>query len=137
MDVARIIELLELAPHPEGGYYRRTFADDCSSAIFYVIDGPMGWSRWHRVLERTEVWHAYAGASVELEIAENEPGGNAATVRLGSGIESGEVPQAVVRAGAWQRSRSTGPWSLVGCTVSPPFAFSAFELFSEESPRPG
>jgi uncharacterized protein len=33
----------------------------------------------------------------------------------------------VVPADAWQRARSTGRWSLVGCTVAPPFRFEAFQ----------
>ncbi|MDE3087072.1 MAG: cupin domain-containing protein, partial [Acidobacteriota bacterium] len=36
--------------------------------------------------------------------------------------------QAVVPAGAWQSARTLGRWTLVGCTVAPPFTFDAFEL---------
>ncbi|MEM8658695.1 MAG: cupin domain-containing protein, partial [Pseudomonadota bacterium] len=33
-----------------------------------------------------------------------------------------------VPPGHWQSARSTGDWSLVGCTVSPGFEFDHFEL---------
>jgi predicted cupin superfamily sugar epimerase len=131
MDAAAVIEHFGLVPHPEGGHYRQTFADDSSTAIYYLIGGDDGWSRWHRVLDRTEVWHAYAGAALELETAAAEPGRAQTTVRLGRDLASGDVPQAVVPPGYWQRARSTGPWSLVGCTVSPPFSFDAFEVVDD------
>ena len=50
------------------------------------------------------------------------------SARLGTDFGDGQLPQAVVPAGAWQSAVSEGPWSLVGCTVSPPFAFEYFEL---------
>jgi hypothetical protein len=128
MDAAAVIERFDLAAHPEGGYYRQTFADDNSTAIYYLIEGEHGWSRWHRVLERAEVWHAYAGASLDLETASARPGPPQTSVRLGRDLAGGEEPQAVVPPWFWQRARSTGDWSLVGCTVSPPFSFEAFEV---------
>jgi predicted cupin superfamily sugar epimerase len=36
-----------------------------------------------------------------------------------------------VPAGAWQAARSLGAWTLVGCTVAPPFDFAGFELGAE------
>jgi predicted cupin superfamily sugar epimerase len=38
------------------------------------------------------------------------------------------MPQLVVPTGWWQAARSTGDWTLVGCTVSPGFRFEGFEL---------
>ena len=49
-------------------------------------------------------------------------------VRLGADLATGELPQAVVPAGAWQAAESLGAWTLVGCTVAPGFEFKAFEL---------
>src|ERR1700753_3269828 len=86
-----VVRLLNLAPHPEGGYFRETFRDearvvlDCaapsagddhrhatapgatrsaSTAIYFLlVRGER--SRWHRV-DAVEVWHYYAGAPLEL-----------------------------------------------------------------------
>jgi predicted cupin superfamily sugar epimerase len=78
---------------------------------------------------RAEIWHFYAGASVELTISEWSPGDPAArTTTLGIDLDAAERPQAIVPAGWWQRARTLGEWSLVGCTVAPPFSFDAFEL---------
>lgn len=126
-----MIAALGLSPHPEGGHYRRTWADDHGSAIYYLL-GENESSRWHRVLGRTEVWHFYAGAPIELDIRAGDPDRQETrTVRLGPRVTEGECPQAVVEPGEWQRARCLGLWSLAGCTVTPPFTFEAFELAPE------
>jgi predicted cupin superfamily sugar epimerase len=127
MDADAVIEALDLASHPEGGYYRETWVDASSSAIYFLLRDRLQ-SRWHRVHDRTEIWHFYAGAPLELSIDERGDGRQMAMIRLGCDLHAGEQPQAVVPADAWQRARSTGDWSLVGCTVAPPFTFAAFEM---------
>jgi len=122
-----LIAALQLAPHPEGGYYRETFRDGDgrghSSAIHFLLKaGQVSW--WHRV-DAAEVWHFYRGAPIALDIAEN---GVVTTHVLGPGIEQGEAPQVVVPAGAWQMAKSLGDYTLVGCTVAPGFEFYSFEL---------
>lgn len=125
-----VIRLLELAPHPEGGHYRETFRDGegatgrgASTAIYFLLRaGEI--SRWHRV-DAAEVWHWYAGAPLQLSIAE---GTTQRDVRLGPDLTAGERPQAVVPAHAWQQAQSLGTWTLVGCTVAPGFEFAGFEL---------
>jgi predicted cupin superfamily sugar epimerase len=47
---------------------------------------------------------------------------------LGNDLATGERPQIVVPAHVWQRARSLGDWTLVGCTVAPVFSFTHFEL---------
>jgi len=129
---AGIIRLLDLKPHPEGGFFRETFRDPAedsagravSTLIYFLLEeGQL--SRWHRV-DAAEVWHFYAGAPLELKIS---PTGIATSVhRLGADLFAGERPQFVVAAHCWQSARSLGPWTLVGCSVAPGFEFSKFEL---------
>lgn len=128
---ADIIGLLDLAPHPEGGWYRQTFADlpeaggrSHSTAIYYLLEGGME-SRWHRV-DAVEIWHWYGGAA--LTLATSPDGRVRSESRLGPDLAGGERPQLVIPAGCWQRARSLGEWTLVGCTVAPGFQFSTFEL---------
>jgi uncharacterized protein len=47
---------------------------------------------------------------------------------LGDDLAAGQVPQAVVPTDSWQTAETSGPWTLVGCTVSPAFTFDGFEL---------
>ena len=133
MSVDEIIRMLDLAPHPEGGYYRETFRDKpagnahraASTAIYFLL--PQGQiSRWHRV-DACEVWHWYAGASLQLSIKADDQA-EVSNVRLGSDLLGGERPQFVVQSSAWQQAQSLGAWSLVGCTVAPGFEFSGFEM---------
>jgi predicted cupin superfamily sugar epimerase len=127
-----IIARLDLTPHPEGGHYRETFRDprsddsgrSHSTAIYFLLARGER-SHWHRV-DADEIWHHYAGAPLELSLSED--GKSVRHVRLGKDFGVGEQPQAVVPRQVWQAARSLGAWTLVGCTVSPAFEFSNFEL---------
>jgi predicted cupin superfamily sugar epimerase len=132
LSAERVIELLGLEPHPEGGHFTETFRDAVAegaraagSAIYYLLRAGEE-SVWHRVHDAAEVWLWYAGAPLSLLVA--APGRPAETLQLGTDIQSGERPQAIVPAGHWQSARSTGNWTLVGCTVSPAFEFGSFEM---------
>lgn len=128
---AEIIARLRLAPHPEGGHFRETFRDPradangraASTAILFLLARGER-SHWHRV-DAAEVWHYYAGAPLDLRIADAE---GVRIHRLGGDVIAGEMPQAVVPAHAWQAAESRGDWTLVGCTVAPGFDFASFEL---------
>ena len=132
LSASDIIRLLDLKPHPERGHFRETFRDTrqvddgraASTAIYFLLARGER-SHWHRV-DAVEVWHWYAGAPLELEIAQNE--GRVERVTLGNDLASGERPQAAVPAHAWQAAQTLGDWTLVGCTVAPGFDFSGFEL---------
>jgi uncharacterized protein len=134
---AELIAQLGLEPHPEGGWYRQTWrgtADDghrpSGSAIYYLLTEAEV-SRRHRV-DAAEIWHYYRGAPIELRIATR--GGSDEIHLLGPDIEHGQAPQILVPPGDWQEARSLGAFSLVGCTVSPAFEFSGFELADSEGP---
>jgi predicted cupin superfamily sugar epimerase len=127
-----VVRLLDLKPHPEGGHFREIFRDTpqvrngraASTAIYFLLARGER-SHWHRV-DAVEVWHWYAGAPLELEIVQSE--GRIERVTLGNDLASGERPQAVVPAHAWQAAQTLGDWTLCGCTVAPGFDFSGFEL---------
>jgi uncharacterized protein len=129
---ADIIASLELRPHPEGGHYRETFRDASagadgrarSTAIYYLLARGER-SHWHRI-DVVEIWHYYAGHAMTLRIAHD--GGLQHTVRLGPDVATGDRPQAIVPANAWQAAETTGDWTLVGCTVAPGFEFAQLEL---------
>lgn len=125
-----VIFTLGLSRHPEGDWYAQTFEDEAkvggqahSTAIYYLL-GAKEVSHWHRV-DAVEVWHYYAGAPMLLTVSD---GTTLDPAVLGSDIEAGHRPQIVVPRSAWQSAESLGAWTLVGCTVSPGFQFSGFEL---------
>lgn len=130
MTADEIIRRLDLAPHPEGGWYRQTWiAGDgprASGTCIYFMLRAKERSHWHRV-DATEIWHFYSGAPLILRMAA-DLSGPAVAHRLGPDLTAGQTPQIVVPPHHWQSAETTGDWTLAGCTVSPGFQFEGFEL---------
>lgn len=125
----RIAAALRLEPLPrEGGYFRATWRNPTASAILFLLT-PEDFSAWHR-LAQDEVWHFHAGDPVEhLQLL--PPAGTVQRIRLGPDPGAGDSPQAIVPADTWQAARlaeSRHGFALLGCTVSPPWDESGFEL---------
>lgn len=133
MTADQIIAHLGLQPHPEGGHYRQTWEAEGSeraagTCIYFLLKGAEH-SHWHRV-DAAEIWHFYAGAPLVLSLAETDQGPRQ-NLTLGPDLMAGQAPQIIVPPHHWQAARSTGDWTLVGCTVSPGFRFDGFELAAE------
>ncbi|KAF5235612.1 hypothetical protein FAUST_6980 [Fusarium austroamericanum] len=129
-----IITLLGLTPHPEGGYFFKSFQDPQShigrahsTCIYYLVIGNGGPTRWHRINDACEVWHHYAGAPLKISVAWDDETGVRSKI-LGKELARGQRPQAVVEKAQWQRAESLGEWTLVGCHVAPGFVLEGFEL---------
>ena len=124
---AELIAMLELRPHPEGGFYREVFRSDAQvtpadargsraalTTIYFLLpDGAV--SRWHQVAS-DEVWHLYEGGP--LELLELGPTGDELARHLLASLGSGDgAPVRTIAAGQWQAARPLGDYVLVGCTV--------------------
>lgn len=130
-----LIKQLDLAPHPEGGWYRQTWialADEgkrpVGTCIYFLLKAGES-SRWHRV-DAVEIWHYYAGAPLILSMAQTKAG-PACDYQLGPDLAASQAPQLIVPTHHWQAARSTGDYTLVGCTVSPAFRFEGFEMMDQ------
>lgn len=75
LDADEVIAHFDLAPHPEGGYFRETYRDAetqadtgraHSTAIYYLLKQGQK-SHWHRV-DAAESWHFYGGAPLRLSL---------------------------------------------------------------------
>ena len=105
MTADEVIALLKLAPHPEGGWYRQTWAAEAegearpTGTCIYFLLKPGERSHWHRV-DATEIWHHYGGAGLTLKVSETRAG-PAERFRLGPDLAAGERPQVVVPKNAW------------------------------------
>lgn len=143
VSIQNLMDLYDLEPHPEGGYFKETFRDvgvisksalpkkfagDCnySTAIYFLI--PEGKkSHLHR-LHSDEVWHFYLGGP--LTLIQISPEGKVNKIILGQDIKNQQKLQYVVPAGFWfgaYPNQNSG-YSFVGCTQSPGFDFSDFEM---------
>jgi predicted cupin superfamily sugar epimerase len=137
---AALIAALGLVPHPEGGHYGELYRSNASvlpadgrgprsalTTIYFLLAGEE-LSRWHRV-ESDEVWHFYEGAPLDLWVA--SPTGDAVDQHRLGPLEAAQRPVWTVPGGWWQAARSTGAYTLVGCTVGPGFDYSDFAFAAD------
>ena len=133
-----LIDILDLKPHPEGGFYRELYrahqtvqlagaARSAVTTIYYLLMAGDR-SQWHRVAS-DEVWHFYEGGALELKIASSDAL-HIETHRL-SPLTADSQPVRVVPAGHWQMAHPLGDYTLVGCTVGPGFEFEDFTLLRD------
>jgi predicted cupin superfamily sugar epimerase len=143
---------LDLAPHPEGGWFRETWRSDVTigpsslppeyegprsagtAILFLLMPGQQ--SAWHTV-RSAELWLFHRGSPLLLVVGRDGRGGQGAaaeqsratTLLLGSDVDAGEQPQLLVPPGHWQRARPRDDEpALVSCIVVPGFDFADFAL---------
>ena len=138
-----IIRIYGLMRHPEGGHFKETYRSEASAlhaappqalagsrnfstAIYFLLAAGEK-SALHRI-KSDEVWHFYLGGP--LVIAQLLPGKPPKKTILGQNILAGQVVQYTVPGGSWFGAYPCPgtEFSLVGCTVSPGFDYSDFEL---------
>lgn len=124
--IKKIIEILNLREHPEGGFYRESYKSPYSTCIYFLLTSKE-FSAFHR-LRNDEIWHFYEGSSTRLHFISKE--GKHDIHIIGNDIKNGERPQVVVPGGTWFSAEviSQESHSLVGCTMSPGFSFKDFEI---------
>ena len=144
----QLIQQYELAPHPEGGWYKETYRSKeaiaaaalperftgqrvFSTAIYFLLEAG-NFSAFHKI-KSDECWHFYTGDPLEVYIL--KPVGNLDIIFLGSDISKQQVFQYVVPANCWFASRPSpdSKFSFVGCTVAPGFDFADFELATADN----
>lgn len=131
-----LIRKLDLAPHPEGGWFRETWRSEvrigdhaAGTAILFLLEQGQR-SAWHRV-DADEFWLWHAGAPLQLRLA-GEDIASARELALGPNVLSGEQPQILIPAHHWQTAATTAGWALASCLVVPGFEFSGFTIASAE-----
>lgn len=135
-ELNRIIDLLSLQPHPEGGFYRemhrskktikdlQTLADkNAYTTIYYLLEGH-DFSVWHRI-QSDETWFYHLGCDLLVYYFDEEH--TLQTIEVG--MESMNL-QATIPANTWfaAKPKNEHAFSLVSCAVAPGFEFSEFEI---------
>src|SRR5437764_15117196 len=109
-----LAEQLDLARHPEGGWFRQTWRSPVSftpegypgprnaaTAIYFALH-PGERSAWH-VVRSDELWLWHAGGPLELRLGGcGERPGDAQVRLLGADLVAGHEPQLLVPGGCWQ-----------------------------------
>ncbi len=139
MQKQQLIHQLQLEPHIEGGYFRRTYQSDDRaeldtpygarlrlSSIYYMLtnDAPIG--RWH--LNRSDILHFYhLGAPITYWLIDTT--GQLTTQTLGPDPTQGHCLQFVVRGGTWKASElKHGSFGLLSEAVCPGFEYADMTL---------
>ena len=126
---------LDLQPHPEGGWFRRTWTSPiavdtpkgprpAATCIHYLLQASE-LSAWH-VVTSDELWLWHGPGRLELSLGGtgDEPGEPATTV-----LGQDAAAQVLVQAGVWQAARPLDDMEvLVSCLVSPGFDFADWRL---------
>lgn len=142
--VDELVRRLELALHPEGGWFRETFRSTLAvdprdgrparSALtgIYCLFARGQHSAWH-VVDSDEIWTHLEGGPLRLWTY--DPARVAiSSVLLGPFAAAGEEgeaecePQRAVPAGVWQAAEPLGDYALGACFVGPGFDFADFRM---------
>ncbi len=127
------IKHLNLQPHPEGGYYSETYRSEhiqdgraAGTAIYFLLEAG-NHSNLHR-LDAEEMWHFHTGSPLTVHMIDET--GSYASLSIGADPEAGQAFQAYVPKNVWFGATvdDSEGYALVGCTVTPGFEFSGFEL---------
>ena len=138
----RTAELLDLAPHRDGGWYGEPGGAGprwqpggypgprpAATGIYFLLT-PGEESAWHRV-ESDEAWFWHSGGPlVMLDGGDGDvPSDAPLLVTVGPDLAGGHVPQHVIPGGHWQSARPAAAGEvLVSCVVAPGFDFADFTL---------
>ncbi len=141
------VEKLNLEPHPEGGFYKEEYRSkeriphealpsrfsgerSFSTGIYFLLPHN-SFSAFHRI-KQDELWHHYYGSPLIIHVI--FPDETYSVIKLGTDIEKGERPQAVVHAGCYFAAETTcnDAYTLTGCTVAPGFDFDDFDMPSRK-----
>ena len=114
-----LIEYHKMIPHPEGGYYKEVFRNKYVSHIYFLLE-EQEFSHWHRII-KNELLHFYSGSPINIFTSKD--GVDFETIELGSNNLTHNINK-----NTWFAMKSTGAYSLIGCTVAPAFIFDDLEL---------
>ena len=122
----KIIKKLQMLPHPEGGYFKESYRDNNISLIYYLLKKNEK-SHWHR-LKKNEILHFYDGDPLIVYLSKN----GVAVQEIILDNNKNASSHFVIKSGTWFSMKSKGNYSLIGCTVAPPFNYDDFELAPKE-----
>ena len=121
-NVDKIIKKLQMLPHPEGGHFKESYRDNNISLIYYLLKKNEK-SHWHR-LKKNEILHFYVGDPLLVYLSKN--GINIQKIILDN--NENKLSHFVIKSGTWFSMETKGDYSLIGCTVAPPFDYEDLEI---------
>ena len=144
MDVDELVRALQLEPHLEGGYFKRTFESSnrqkidegngprfTMTSIYYLLTAQSRIGHWHR--NKSDILHFFhLGEPITYYLI--HPGGKLETVVMGPDPSQGHVLQLAVKGGVWKASHlPSGDYGLISEAVSPGFEYIDMTLGSRQA----
>lgn len=141
MTEQEIIRLLNLQPHIEGGYFRRTYtssqqinnqsaARPLLSSIYYLLtkDNPIG----HMHKNQSDIVHYFhIGGALKYTLI--TPDGDIQETIMGSHLHKNQQLQLVVPGGYWKASQLLeGEFALISEAVAPGFDYNDMQLANQQ-----
>jgi len=140
--VHELVRGFDLAPHPEGGWFREVFRSEAGvdpldgrprrsalTGIYFLLAAGQH-SRWHRV-DSDEIWTWIEGGAVR--IWSFDAGSGRIESELAGPLGEGVEPIRVVRAGLWQAAEPVGDFAFGSCCVGPGFDFADFRMLDSDA----
>ncbi|MFC5650219.1 cupin domain-containing protein [Paenibacillus solisilvae] len=143
-----LVKALDLAPHPEGGWYKELWKASfeipkdvlggrysgsryAATSIYFLLH-PEEVSEWHTVLS-DELWLFHSGTPLKISLGgTGEYPETTQEIILGLDIENGQQAQVLVPANVWQKTTPLGDEpTLVSCVVAPGFDYDDFKLLNK------
>lgn len=137
-EIKEIVQQLNLLPHPEGGYYSEVYRSEenipgknrqLMTSIYFLLTSD-NVSNFHRI-KSDELWFHHKGSPITVHTLTDK---GHQKIKVGSDLNKGEVPQALVEKNVIFGSSvdEADSYALVSCVVAPGFDFEDFELFKRE-----
>ena len=105
-EIDKIIQKLQLKPHPEGGYFKEVYRSkgfiyktslpsefsekrNYSTSIYFMLTSD-NFSAFHKI-NQDEIWHFYKGSPIKLHVISDK--GDYSNVIIGNNLEKEEKLQ--------------------------------------------
>lgn len=135
-EIDLLVSKLDLAPHPEGGFYRETYRSEETvkggkrsllTCIYFLLTSE-NVSHFHRI-KSDEHWFYHGGSPLIVHVM--DAAGHHKHI-VGNDLEKGYLPHFLVPKNTIFGSTvmNKNSYSLVSCAVAPGFDFADFELLS-------
>jgi len=135
---AELVQVLDLAPHPEGGFFREVFRSErtvpsesgerSSLTVIYFLLTADSFSAWHR-LRSDETWHFAIGEPATIEMFDE----NAGYRRTEIGPDGPWLAVIPAETTFAAHVDVPGGYALLTCCVAPGFDFADFTLVAGEA----
>lgn len=146
VEQTQLIATLDLEPHLEGGFFRRSFESShrpklningadrfAMTSIYYMLTSAHPLGALHK--NKSDIMHVHnKGSALRYHLLHAD--GHLETIVLGANVEAGENMQMVVKGGTWKATELVASdnydYGLITEVVVPGFDYDDMQIASEK-----